>query len=195
MAPKSKINYIKCVKLLKTTKDNLVCSKCENSLHLKCSRPSPKEFSKYKKGKTKFICQFCTDYTCIKCDRHIEYGQKGVLCTGCNLWIHQKSAGITKAEYQNIGNNKEKPCYCRPCKANMFPFYGLSNYQFYNFVSSEIFTTKAKTPENKTKTMPSSNTNGSICVKKNALKKGLKCPGCKMIIHKNVQDLNSLNFV
>ena len=38
MAPKSKINCIKCVKLLTTTKDNLACSKCDNSLHRKCSR-------------------------------------------------------------------------------------------------------------------------------------------------------------
>ena len=149
MAPKSKINCIKCVKLLKISKDNLVCSECENSLHFKCSIPSPKEFSKYKKGKTKVICQICTGYTCIKCDRQVEYGQKGVLCTGCNLWIHQRYARIAKAEYQNNGNNKET-WYCRPCKANMFPYYGLSNYQFHNFISSEIFTTKAKTPKNKT---------------------------------------------
>ena len=109
-----------------------------------------------KKEKQNLFANFA-DYTCIKCDRH-------VLCTGCNLWIHQRCAGITKAEYQNAGNNKEELWYCRPCKANMFPFYDLSNYQFYNFVSSEIFTTKAKTPENKTKTISSSNTNCSVCV-------------------------------
>ena len=166
MTSKSKINCIKCVMLLKTSKDNLISGKCENSLHLKCSRLSPKEFSKYKKGKTKLIYQFWTDYTDIECDRHVEYGQKGILCTGCNLWIHQKCAGIIKDEYQNIGGYKEELWYCRPCKVIMFPFYGLSNYQLYNFVSSEIFTTKAKTPKNKTKTIPSSNTNCSVCVKK-----------------------------
>ena len=37
--------------------------------------------------------------------------------TGCNLWIHQKCAKITKAQYQNIGNNNEEPWYRRPCKA------------------------------------------------------------------------------
>ena len=125
-APKSKINCIKCGKLLKTSNDKLVCSKCENTLNLKCSRLSPKEFSKHKKGKTKCICQFCTDYTCIKCDRHVEYDQKGVLCTGfCNLWIHKKFKGNTKADYQNIGSNKEEAWCCRHCKVNMFPFYGL----------------------------------------------------------------------
>ena len=69
-----------------------------------------------------------------------------------------------EAEYQNIGNNKEEPWCCRPCKSSMFPFYGLSNYQFYNFVSSEISATKTKTPQNKTKTIPSSNTHCSVCV-------------------------------
>ena len=56
-----------------------------------------------------------------------------------------------------------EPWYCRPCKANMFPFYGLSNYQLYNFVSSEISATKTKTLGNKAKTIPSTNTNCSVC--------------------------------
>ena len=51
MAPKSKTFCIKCVKLLKTSRDDLFCSRCENSLHLKCPRQSPKEFSKYQKRK------------------------------------------------------------------------------------------------------------------------------------------------
>ena len=82
-------------------------------------------------------------------------------------------AGITRAEYQNIGNNEEEPWYCRPCKANMFLFYDLSDYLFYNFVSSEIATSKTKTPENKTKTIPSINNHCSVCVKKNARKKDI----------------------
>lgn len=144
IAPKSKTNRIKCVKLLKTLKDNLVCSSCQNSLHLKCSRLNPEEFSKYKKVKAKFICWFCTDYTCINCDRHVQYGQKEVLCTGCNIWIHQKCARITKAQYQNVGNYKEESWCCRLCKSNMFLFYGLSNYQFYNFVICEQTSSKSK---------------------------------------------------
>ena len=83
-------------------------------------------------------------------------------------------AGITKAEYQNIGNNKEEPWYCRPCKANTFPFYDLSDYLFYNFVSSEIAASKTKTPENKTKTIPSINTHCSLFVLKKMLKKRTK---------------------
>ena len=158
MASKSKINRIKCVKKLKPAKYNTACSKCESSLNHKCSRLSSKEFLTYKKGKKNF-CR-------IKCERHVEYGQKRVLSTGCNLCIHQKCTGITKAQYQNIGNNKEQPWYCKTCKANMFPFYGLSNYQFYNFVSFEISATKAKIPENKanTKIIPSSNTNCLVCL-------------------------------
>ena len=151
-------------KVTQNGKDNLVCSKCENCLHLKRSRLSPKEFPIYKKGKAKFICQFCTDYTCIKSERHVGYGQKEVLCTGCNLWIHQKCPEVTKTKYQNIGNNKEKTWYCISCKVNMFSFYSFCNYQFYNFVNSEISATKSKTSENKTKTVPSSNTNCSVFV-------------------------------
>ena len=126
--------------------------------------------------------------------RHVEHDQKGVLCAGCNLWIHKKCAGVTKAEHQNIGNNKEDALYCWSFKANMFPYYGLSNYQLYNFVSSEISETKTKSPQNKTKTIPSGNTHCSIYVKKWS-KKGLKCPCCKMIIHKNCAALKRSEFL
>ena len=112
-------NCTKCVNLHNTSKDNLFCLRCENSLHCKCTRISPKDFSKYKKGKKKFIYQFCTACTCINCDMHVQHGQKGVLCNVCNLWIHQKCAEITKAQCQNIGNSREEPWYYRPCKANM----------------------------------------------------------------------------
>ena len=74
----------------------------------------------------------------------------------------------------------------------MFPFYGLHNYQFYNSVSSEIFITKSKTPENK-KTIPSSNTNCSVCVKK-CSKKRTKVYMLQDVHPQKVQDLNNLDF-
>ena len=55
MAPKSKTFCIKCVKLLKTSQDDLFSFRCENSLHLKCPRQSPKEFSKYHKRKKQIL--------------------------------------------------------------------------------------------------------------------------------------------
>ena len=122
MAPKIKTNCTKYVKLLKISKDNLACSKCENS---QMPKIKSKRILKIQKRKNEIYLPILHWLHLIKCDRHDEHGQKGVLCTGCNLWINQKCAGITKAEYQNIGNNKEIPGYCTPCKINMFPFYGL----------------------------------------------------------------------
>ena len=46
-----------------------------------------------KKGK-KYICQFGTDYTCRKCNKHVYYRQIAALCTGCNQITHQKFAGL-----------------------------------------------------------------------------------------------------
>lgn len=43
-------NCIKCAKLLIRTKDNLLSSRCENSVHLKCSRLSQKTTRKEKQN-------------------------------------------------------------------------------------------------------------------------------------------------
>ena len=51
-------NCTKCVNLHNTSKDNLFCLRCENSLHCKCTRISPKDFSKYKKGKKNLFTNF-----------------------------------------------------------------------------------------------------------------------------------------
>ena len=91
---------------------------------LKCPRLSPKEFSKYKKEKRNLFANFALTTPVLNVTGMMSMVRKEFY-TGCNLWINQKCAGITKAEYQNIGNNKEIPGYCTPCKINMFPFYGL----------------------------------------------------------------------
>ena len=49
----------------------LKCLKCLNSLHIKCSTVDNRQYLSYKNGKKDFICQYCTDYTCLKCDKHV----------------------------------------------------------------------------------------------------------------------------
>ena len=59
-------------------------------------------------------------------------------CDGCNLWIHQKCAGLTKKQYELLQKEGEdEPWYCRPCKKNMFPFFDLTNIQINNLQNLE----------------------------------------------------------
>ena len=34
----------------------------------------------YKNGKKDFICEYCTDYSCLKCDKNVCDKQPGILC-------------------------------------------------------------------------------------------------------------------
>ena len=105
--------------------------------HLKCTRQRKnKVFVQFKKSKQQFVCQFCSDYTCLKSNKHIYYGQKDVLYSGCNLWVHQKCAGLTNFQCKVLGNNNDEPWYCRMCNVNMLPFYNFTNNLFLNFIES-----------------------------------------------------------
>ena len=42
-----------------------------NSLHIQCSTVDNRQYLSYKNGKKDFICQYCTDYSCLKCDKNV----------------------------------------------------------------------------------------------------------------------------
>ena len=50
-----------------------------------------------------------------------------VLCSECNLWIHQKRASLTHFQYAILEDNTEETWYCRVCKGNMLPLQSLTN--------------------------------------------------------------------
>ena len=103
---------MKCEKQSIKSNSSIECSECHKRIHFTCSRLRlKKDFVQFKKSKEQFVCQFCSDYTCLKCHKHVYYGQK-------------------------YGNNSEEPWYCRMCNANMLPFYNLSNNKFLNFIES-----------------------------------------------------------
>ena len=74
-------------------------------IHLKCSRLNKQRFLEYKRVSTSFTCQFCSDYCCFQCNKHVYYGQKGVLCSGCDKWIHQKCVGFSPLEYKMLSQD------------------------------------------------------------------------------------------
>ena len=86
--------YSKYFKVLSKSWESLECFKCNKSLHLKCIRSDKRRLLKYIQGNLEFVCQFCTDYTCHHCNKHVYYGQKAILCDGCQKWSHKKMCWI-----------------------------------------------------------------------------------------------------
>ena len=56
-------------------------------------------------GSTSLTCKFCLDYCCLQCNKHVFYGQKGVLYSGFDKWIHQKYAGLSSLESTALQND------------------------------------------------------------------------------------------
>ena len=107
------MNNKKCMKCEKESiksNSSLECSECHKMIHLKCSRLRiNKDFVQFKKSMQQFVCQFCSDYTCLQnatsmytMARMLSSGC--VLCSGCSLWVHQKCAGLTNLQYKVLGN-------------------------------------------------------------------------------------------
>ena len=127
-----------------------------------------------------YTCQFCTDYKRIKCKKHVYYGQKGILCSGCDLWIYNKCAGLNNSTYELIQNNPNDLWYCRPCKYVMFPFLD----------SQKLI-----------KPTPSLNKQVakyiicSVCYKNNSLNRGLNCSSYDSPDHKKCRKLKQCDFL
>ena len=52
-------------------------------------------------------------YFCLKCDKHVDDRQPGILCNISNLWVQRSCAAISKKEYedlQNSDNEMMNPC-------------------------------------------------------------------------------------
>ena len=83
----------------------LKCLKCLNPLHIKCSTVDNRQYLSYKNGKKEFTFQYCTDYSYLKCDKHVYDRQLGIPCNISNLWVYRSCAGIGKKEYEDLQNS------------------------------------------------------------------------------------------
>ena len=63
---------IKCTYNIDTKQNKLQCKQCLFLLHQKCTNISNREYFKdFKTGKRGLICQYCSDYSCLTCDKHV----------------------------------------------------------------------------------------------------------------------------
>ena len=67
-----------------------------------------------------------TKYPCAICDRGVR---KGVFCTNCKMWVHQKCEGISNIEYRRLSKIPEDifSYTCRKCAvSDVLPFHDVS---------------------------------------------------------------------
>ena len=72
---------IKCSKgFLNTNGKTVQCTLCSNHLHLKCTDLNKNSYQSFS-GDKDFICQYCSYYSCITCEKHVYYKQHGTVKT------------------------------------------------------------------------------------------------------------------
>ena len=69
--------------LFQVDKNRIYCNICKKVLHLKCIELTKYQFQSYQKGKLPSNCIYCTNYSCLKCDKHI-YNTDSVCCDKCD---------------------------------------------------------------------------------------------------------------
>ena len=69
------------------------------SLRFKGGRLDKKRFLKYIQEIIKFVCQFCTDCTCHRNNKHVYYKQKAILCIGYQIGLIKN---VLDLQYINI---------------------------------------------------------------------------------------------
>ena len=87
---------IKCLKLYDNRQKKVECKECENILHLKCIDLTNNQHRDCQKGKSSFHCKYCTEYRCLKCNKHVYDRHKSVCCDKCDRWIQIGCSKITE---------------------------------------------------------------------------------------------------
>ena len=136
-----------------------------------------------------YVCQYCTEYTCLRWNRHVYGSQDSIYCDGLNFWIHRTCAGLSRKEYENLQKyGSDESWYWRPCIKNIFPFYNLSNNQI-----SNLFQTKKKNRKNenaKTDIQCKKPKDCSVLNKRNCrIDKSVICNNCYSPVHRKCSKL------
>ena len=83
-----------------------------------------------------------TKYPCTICDRGVR---KGVYCTNCKMWVHQKCEDISNIEYRRLSKIPEATYRytCRNCAVSDFlPFHDVSFEEPINITNDPINTSE-----------------------------------------------------
>lgn len=109
------VKYIKCTYKIGPKQNKLQYKQC-SFLHQKCTNRSNREYSKgFKIAKRDFICQYCLNYSCLTCGKHVYDKQYGVQYDYCDFWTHKECARLSKDEYIKLVQNGFEPWYFRSC--------------------------------------------------------------------------------
>ena len=194
------VNSSKCprtiyLKIIYENSNSICCDNCDNWFHLKCTKMKLKDFKRFLNNpKLKFICSYCQDFSCPKCNKAVFSHQNGICCDHCQKWLHLKCTNINKIDYFNL---EGKDWVCSFCFSP--PFAHLNDEQFLEMMMDNPL---AKFCNHQTSACNTDNFSKicSVCTKETRSKKTklIPCFSCNSLIHRkkcaNIPLNQLLNF-
>ena len=74
---------IKCLKLFGNKQKKVECKECENILHWQIYQTN-NQHQDFQQGNSSFHCKYCTEYRCLKCNKHVYNHHRSVCCDKCD---------------------------------------------------------------------------------------------------------------
>ena len=117
-----------------------------------------------------------------------------ICCDNCNTWIHLKcsNSGLAKSDFKMLGDNPSDIWYCKKCLQDNFPFAGMDNRRFENFIFSNSIM-KEKCEEQLKTVIKDGNFSNicSVCLRQLRIKQiGIPCKQCHCLIHRKCAKFN-----
>ena len=185
----SKILNSKCIKcckgFLNTKRKTVQCTPCSNNLHLKCTDLDKNTYQSFS-GDKHFICQYCSHYSCITCEKQVYDKQHGIFCDGCNLWTHRWCARLSKLECKCLTEKSVETWYCKNYKKSLLSFFDLNGLKLIKLLSTKKKLTIKPTQGQQTDAnVTIRNKMCNVCKKtNNKIDKPFVCKTCQTPIHK-----------
>ena len=102
LASKIKDKCLKCKKPVLSRQNRINCNLCKKVLHLKGTELTKSQFQSYQKGKILFNWIYYTNYSCLKCGKHIYDNVTTAYFNKCDKWIDKTCANISDKKYKDM---------------------------------------------------------------------------------------------
>ena len=181
---------IKCTKFVYENQNSICCDKCQGWIHVACSGLKLKEFYKIDDN-TKFLCRYCLNSPCGKCDKPVYPKQNGIQCShdDCGKWHHLRCTHFTLTEYSNRKSRLHTELwYCPEC--THLPFDNINQNDLKQLVNDE---TRLRDYFNILTCNKTFKNNCSVCTKKIPSKnipKSFPCSSCLSYVHRRCTNIS-----
>ena len=189
--------HCKCLECHKcvSPKTGFNCSECRLPIHPRCTKLKANAYKKFKDPLNKYLCRYCENFKCGKCDKPIYNDDNSLQCEciTCKKWYHLRCTKVSLKQYNefnkmNASGSSSPPWFCASCLCE--PFSGLNNGD----LAKILFDNRL---ENNTRKLIKKTNFKNICpccnrkIASDKIAKALPCRTCFCLTHRKCSRLSN----